>query len=430
MQQEYDLSEFSPNAKKIEYDLSEFGPKTKEAEPIVDQPISPKGQKALETIRTSVPNYDVPSLPGAALQVGKDILGGITGLPKAVTEQITNIPKYKEYLKQNISAAYEQITNEPGRAARNVGAGALELGGKISRVPPVLAQYLAHIGMIKPETAETMAKPASAEEMRVYGNKIVGEEEKPGDELLRGIVRNLPELYGAGKLASLPMKLTKGSITESVLNVEKKMKEKYSGEKGLYNALSKEAEKRGITQANINPEKIDLETIKKYTSPKNYEALENLIENKNLTNAQKAISELGYLERRLDSKINLIPSEQDQLQAVRNAKKYIQENMFKDKEGKIHQDLLEKHRKIQEGYANEVVPYTKNSAIKSYKKGELSKDELIQRLSKGKFSAKRGSEHPAIGTRNMIKNVLGSKVGLGAGIYGGYELIKKLLGGD
>ncbi len=109
--------------------------------------------------------------------------------------------------------------------------------------------------------------------------------------------------------------------------------------------------------------------------------------------------------------------------------------MFKDSSGKVHQDLLNKHKEIQKGYATEVVPYTKNKAIQAYKKGQKLPEELVNSLSKGKFAAMRGEKHPWIGRRKSLNPFFsqvkkGGAIGLGltGGGFGGKEIYDYLFG--
>ncbi len=215
------------------------------------------------------------------------------------------------------------------------------------------------------------------------------------------------------------MKLSSKNIAKDVLKAEQKVKAKYSGPEGLYEKHMEKAKKMGATLEHIDPSKIDFETIEAYTSPKHTDALRDFIKNPNHKDAQSAISDLGYLQRRLENKATLLQPEKDQLKAVKDAKKYIQENMYKDKEGRVIPDLLEEHQKIQKGYAKDVIPYTKNQAIQKYKKGEKLPGELVDYLSKGKFATQKGKQHRKIGMRKFIKQnkIPLTMAGGGAGLY-------------
>ena len=83
-------------------------------------------------------------------------------------------------------------------------------------------------------------------------------------------------------------------------------------------------------------------------------ALNELKNTRNLNQAQKAISDLGFVERKLEreklSTKGLDSEGKRRLKNITDTKNYIQENMFKDKSGKVQNDLLNKHKEIQKGY--------------------------------------------------------------------------------
>lgn len=375
-------------------------------------------------------------IPGN-LQTTKDILGSALS---STAKSITGIPRGLHYLRENIPQGISQIINQPERAARNVLAGGTELAGDISRIPPSLVNYLSKIGFIKPEIAQQFAQPFSEEEVKNFANKLVPGQQ-PGDEIIRGAVRNIPEIYtgiGAAKLLN-PLQLTAKNITENVLEKGAKAQEKYSGELGKYNTLFNEAKENGLGGfETLNKDKLNIDTIKKYTQKNKIESLKEFNENPTLETGQKAISELGFITRPLDKELklqgSLPPYKNNLLNKANEAKKHIQESMFSDKFGNVNPEFLSRHQLTQTGYLEEVGPYKWNRYINQYKRGEISARDLVNKLSKGQFIRKKGSEHPQIGIRSAVKSILESTLGkstmTGVGIGAGYELIKKLLNGE
>lgn len=214
-----------------------------------------------------------------------------------------------------------------------------------------------------------------------------------------------------------PTRLTNKAIAKDIVNTEKAMVEKYSGANGEYNKLSDEAKLRGINGDKISPNHNDLSVLQEHMPEDEYLAIDKLMKDKNLKNAQNAISQLGYRERQLVTKGKrdiLNEAEKDLLKSVRNTKNDIQENMFKDTNGKIHQDLVDKHKEIQKGYATEVIPYTKNKAIQKFKEGKKLSAGLVKSLSgdQSEFAAMRGASHPELQMRRFISN---HKTALGLG---------------
>lgn len=373
-------------------------------------------------------------VPNATINVAKDIGNIFKNIPQSIAKGVGKIPEGINYLKKEIPLSYNQIKNNPERAGRNVLAGGVELLGDISRIPNMLPDYLAHIGMIPLEIASKIPRPPTEEQVSDLGNKIVGGQQKEGDKFIRNTIKNLPEIYGVSKLAKIlnPSQLTSKSIAKDILKTEKLMKEKYSGKNGLYTNLFREAENKGIGEVKVNPEKIKFDTIKEYTSEKYYKSTEDFLNKKSLENAQKSISDLGHLERTLEKKEFLLQPEKNLLSAVKETKSNIANNMFKDSEGKLNEHLFNKHKAIQKGYATEVIPYTENRNIKKFKLNKLSSKELINRLSKGEFRAQRGKHHKTLKLREMKNNIFGNKLTqsglLGTGIAGSMYLMNKLLG--
>lgn len=351
-------------------------------------------------------------------------------LYKGVAGAIMAAPEYYKKAKTEVPGLIPTVLQHPISAAKQGMAGLTEMGHELINTPASIVDYGVNRLHLLPESASknVLRQPDISGDI----NNVFGQPQHPGEALLRGLGRNSVNLLGTKGLITgiknfIP---TEGKIIKNVLNTEKQMKAKYSGQNGLYNQLSEEAKSRGMNLDHINPKDIDIETIKKYTSPKHTEALDAFLKDKNLTTAQKAISDLGYIERRLDSKMTLLEPEKEQLKAVRDAKNYIQENMFKDKEGITHYDLLDKHKAIQKGYATEVIPYTKNQAIQSYKKGEKLPGEMVSSISRGKFAAQRGKFHPEIARRKKFekisKNPFAKGIGLGVGGLTGVDIGKGL----
>jgi hypothetical protein len=372
-------------------------------------------------------------IPGALGHVATDVGNAALSLPGKAIRGAMSLPSNIIKGIKGVPGVYQQITTEPDRAARNVFAGLSDIGHKELNAPRSVADYLAKIGMIEPETAQKVPMQGDISSQQA---QFVGEGEHPGDVGIRGTVAHIPDIAMGSKVASVlnPEKLSYKNLAKGVLQSEKEMKEKYSGPNGHYTNLFAEANRRGVSQAGINPQSIDIKTLKKWTPEKYTESTENLLSNPSLENAQMAVSDLGYLERSLDRKVTLTSPERQQLKAVRDAKKHISENMFKDANGNVHPDLVQRHKEVQKGYATEVIPYSKHNAIKAFKRNELSPKELIQRLSKGKFAAQRGSSHKAIGARNTLNSMAGSKLGTGAllttGGAGAYGILKALMGGN
>jgi hypothetical protein len=434
----YDLSEFAPQQKK--YDLSEFAPDTTEAatpDSFLDNlknlpqalfEVPTNFPKDVDYLRKAVPA--IGNIPHAGGVVASDILDTLKGAVKAGVQAYGNIPQDIDYLKKNIPAAASLIQNDPASAGRSALAGTGELIGKISRAPPALADYLAHIGMIKPETAQAMPRSFSEAEVKNYMDQVAGTS-KPGSELIRGTFRNADSVYGATKLGRIlnPLNLTTRSIVNDVLNTEKNNVLTHNK---MYNNLWKEADKKGFNQVPFNSAQLspDVNFISRYYPEKSTAAVKDFMSNPTLENAQKAQSDLGQLRRSIEEKAKktpLLETEKQLHNSLSNAENHIEGNMFKNANGDINLPLQRKYKQISSSYRENVVPYKYNPAIQNFKDKKLLAKELLQSLKRGEFAAKKGSAHRAIGLGDNLLPYLGITGSIGGTIAGGDLLINKLL---
>ncbi len=397
MQRKYDLSEFAPEEKK--YDLSEFGQDNK-----------PKSDDSI-----------ISRVPGAVGTVASDVWDVAKAIPGAAVKAYGEIPQDIDFLKQAFPAAYEMIKNNPKEAAKNLGAGAVEFGGRVSRIPPALVDYLAHIGMIKPETAAEFPRPFSEKEVKGSMDKFVGNNENKGGQLLRGALRNADLVSGGAKLASLanPLKLTSKSLAKEIVNTEGKQIEKHTA---LYNHLWGEAEKTGFNQVPINEKLLSdkFTLLDKYKTPKEIQSLEDFILTPTLENAQKAQSDMGIISRALydkSKKSSLTSEERATYDAAKEAEKHIESNMFKNAKGEINQNLQKQYKHVSNSYRENVVPYKYDTHIQEFKNKDILAKQLINHLKGGGFRAKKGSAHPRLAIRELLKPLSIGAVGLAGTSY-------------
>lgn len=399
----YDFSEFAPGAAapKAKYDFSEFSPE--------DQG---------NNLDPNVLNRLWP----AAKNVGNDIWGALKASPKAAVDLAKAAPGYVDYLKQNIPAAGSLIKNDPASAGKEAVAGLADMGHSALNIPSALANYLAKIGMIKPETAANV--PAQRDIKEDLSQFVGGE--KPGGDLIRGTFRNSENLIPAGSAVNLlnPLKFTAKGIAKDVVGTEAKQVTKHSK---AYDKIWAEADSSGFNKVPANTKLLsdNLSTIEKYKTPREYQSLENFILDPTLQNAQKAQSDMGIMHRKLEEKSrsgSLTSEEQALYKAAHESEKHIEKSMFKNSKGETNDSLQNKYGKLTKSYRENVVPYKYNSDIQAYKNKEMLAKELISRLKRGEFAAKKGSAHPRIAIRDMV-----GTYGLPASFGAGY-LLKKLLG--
>jgi hypothetical protein len=364
------------------------------------------------------------------MQIGRDIVNVGKQIPKAAVEGYGKIPQAIDSIKKNVPEAFNQLKNNPKRFGKNALAGTGELLNRYANMPPEIAKYLGHIGAIGKDVAEYMPKPFSEDEAKQWGNNFVGEKQ-PGDEAIRGAVRNADLMYGGTKAAFAlnPTNLSRNSIIRKVLNAKEKNYSKYTGENGLYTNLFKEADKRGINKVDYNPSNIDFKSIEHGVPEKVYESINNFKSDPSLRNAQSALSDIKYQERNMKHK-TLTDSERKAKASLLVAKKEIESNMFKDTTGKIHFDLYNKFKNINKGYAKEVIPYTRNKTIQKYLDDELNKKNFVKKLSTGKYGPKMERYHPELIRRDNMINLLkagGALTGIGGTFAGGSAILDALL---
>jgi hypothetical protein len=346
----------------------------------------------------------------APFRVGEDLINAGRGA-------LENAPDYWERGKTEVPAFLNPINGlrHPVTRSKNVIAGLAELGHGILNTPHDFANYLENRLNLLPRGWSD--KVPYQDDISGALDQFTGKEMNPGDSLTRGIVRNAANIIPVTKAASVlnPLNLTAKNIAKDVL----KTRERNIGNYGnRYENLWKEAEGKGFGDALYHID-IDMPTIKKYSPNKSIKGLEDFDANPTLQNAHAAKSDLLRIKRDLDKLTTLRTAERQQLGAVNNAINSINENMFKEPSGKIHEGMKQKYGELQEGYRNEVVPY-KNKAINEFMRDEASADELVNSLSKKAFYAKRGKYHTGMRLRKLIKSHpylagIGAAGALGAG---------------
>jgi len=359
------------------------------------------------------------SLPAA---IAKAFIRVPTDIGMGILSGIKQIPSYYEEAKTEIPGLFSTFKQHPLHEFKQVGAGLTELGHNVLNIPRGVADYLSKRLELIPE--EWAQKVPYQEDISEQINQLYGKPEYPGEKLIRGTVRNIPQIIGSAKLATTlnPAQLSYKNIAKNVLNTEKNVKNKYSN---LYDSVFNEAREQGLGDFKVNKPVIDMKTIEKYTPENKIEGLREFFNNPTLETAQSGKGELLALKRKLEGKSTLNKAERNQYRAISNAIEDIQTKMFSGLESEINPDILSKYEKIQKGYKKEVIPY-KNKAMREFKNDEISHKDLVEALAKNKkFMHQRGKYHKAIIYRQAIQPTWGKFGGLsGASLAGltGYNL--------
>lgn len=385
---------------------------------------NPQTENASEWEATETPISKMPqsnesfgtSLLKSVPRIGEDLASGGYNFVK-------NIPNYYQTAKKELPGLIPTLVNHPGHAALQALAGSQELINNLAQLPKGLAAYGEQRLNLVPHKFTDYISKLTPEDTSSDIKNLFGDPTYPGESLIRGATRNALNIYGVGKLGSVlnPMNLTAKNIAKDILNTADSNKKIYGH---LYKNLWNEAENKGFGDSLYNVD-IDTKTLKKF-SPKN--SIQGVIEfskNPTLQNAHAAKSDLLRIQRDLNKLPTLRNAERQQLKAVSEGIDSLQGNMFKDTNGNLDQNMLNKYNQIQQGYANEVIPY-KNKHINKFKRKELSANELVNALSRGEFAAKRGKFHPELGIRNVFKD---HPYFTGAGLLGlGTMIYKNIFG--
>ena len=328
------------------------------------------------------------------------------------------VPGYLESAKTEVPGVISAQMQHPIHSRMQELAGANELINKVAQFPLNLSRYGTDRLHLVPEGVTKAIEKITPSDTTEAINKLFGQPQYPGEALMRGTIRDIPELLATGKVADFlnPMNLTSKTIAKNVVKEGERQQDVHSQ---FYNKLWNDASQQGITNVpyDLNRLQSNFDTISKYKTPKEYESLVKFSNNPTLENAQKAQSDMSQIARKLEEKSrssSLTSEEQNIYKAAKDSEKHIEGNMFKDQNGNVNQSLKNKYDYITKSYRENVVPYKYNSDIQAFKNKELLAKELRQRLSKGEFAAKKGSEHPELFRADQIKNAL-----IGLGIAGG-----------
>ena len=342
------------------------------------------------------------SLAHAPFRLGSDLIQSGIGF-------LRDLPGYLQAAPSEISGAANIFTQHPGRAAKQGLAGLAELGNSLLNMPRGTAEYAANrLNLIPEQWAEAVPQQGNIESQI---NGLLGAPEMAGEKLIRGTGRNALNILAAAKAASAlnPSNISAKNISEDVLRKREQAKNLY-GEK--YKKIFEEASKQGLSDLRHTAQKIDMKTLRKFSTEKNLSSLEDFIKKPTLENAHGAKSDLMRLKRSLDKIETKSPAQAKQIKALGGAINHIESSMFRNNAGAFNEPLYNQYRGVQEGYRKDVVPYTTNKAINKFIANESTPEDLVKAISGGKFYAQAAQNHPYLKIRNALAK---NKFPLGAG---------------
>lgn len=389
---------------------------------------SPENSGRWEIVPGEVSNEEaVPQESfGKSLAMALPRLGGdvLSGLYHGIANFPNNLPASFRAPNQMrdlpISDAMAQAAENPMQSFKQNLAGLAQLGHSAINAPRAVLDYASNrLHLLPKELAHAMFYQT---DINPQINALLGAPKTHADEQTRDTARNILNMLSIGGTPGIvgkinPLNLTSKSIAKDIVNAGERNKKIYGNK---YSDLWKEAENQGFGDALYDID-LDMKNLQKFSPRKSIKGVLDFDENPTLQNAHAAKSDLLRIQRDLNKLPTLRTAERQQLKAVNEGIENIQNNMFKNAEGNLNNDMMNKYLDIQKGYAEDVIPY-KNKAINKFKRNEISSKELINSLSRGEFAAKKGSSHPALSLRKLVIPALG-----GLGGAAGVGAVLKLL---
>ncbi len=232
-----------------------------------------------------LPESFIKRIPGAALTVGGDLLSAGLNIPSELHDAWNAIPGVYEKAKTEVPAMGKEALAHPLRSLASYGTGlAQSTAGGIAHGVEGMNRYLAKIGLIEPETAESINKTLLPHgvQLRPEYQKII-EENQPGDLGWRTAGQATPFISPAVSATKLATRLTgktiggikdalsTGASRKAVESAESALQE---AEKGLAGATESEGAVKqaaktatktadiGTLEGKINQANQDVEDLK------------------------------------------------------------------------------------------------------------------------------------------------------------------------
>jgi hypothetical protein len=264
--------------------------------------------------------------------------------------------------------------------------------------------------------------------------KLMGQKGTPstGSWLIQKGIEHAPELYGLGGLVrsglrSLPV-TARGIINRMSGHKTHELQHARTQYQNLFN----EANQQGITHVIPPHSAVDNRArIIANSQAKHHRALNEYLNNPTLENAHWAQSELGSLERHLDSIANrngLTPTQHRTLRAARQARQDIRDEMFSNNALGSNPVLGERYQTLSNQYREHVLPYTRLEELTEAEQNRMLPKTAVKKLLKDdQFMIELSRKYPGLFLHTpKAKKAINTALGTAATI-GGYEGLKKLL---
>ncbi len=260
--------------------------------------------------------------------------------------------------------------------------------------------------------------------------KMLGQEGTPstGSKIIQKGIEYAPELAGiVSLLRGLPIS-SRGIMNRMSSHKQQALNEARRDYGNLFN----EANQQGITH--IVPPQSSINNAQRITSNsqrKHHQSLNEYIQNPTLENAHRAQSELGALERHMDSIANkngLTPSQHRTLRAAQQTRNDIRNSMMGEAGLGSNQQLANRYQQLTNQYRENVVPYTRLEQLTETEQNRMRpKTAVKELLNDDQFIIELARRYPGLFLHTpKAKSLRNGALGLAATV-GGYEGIKKLI---
>lgn len=225
-----------------------------------------------------------------------------------------------------------------------------------------------------------------------------------------------------------------GSTSGAIANrVNQNMRGQQNLYRNLYRDIFNEAEQAGIGQ--VRPPRINYESIFDNSSNRFNQSLRDFQNLPSIENAHRAQSDMGKFVSHLQKLERNNPLTSEQHRALTNAmdaQDRLRGAMYTNFLRHDRPDLAARYGETTQGYARDVIPYTRNKKIRDYTSGSLSAPDLIEALSKNhEFMTRFRNQYPEIGLNRFATNFLPSSLragGAGAAAALTNKALEKMMG--
>lgn len=354
-----------------------------------------KAGNAADYFNKAVESTRLPQFAGGLLQGTGDIGASLANIIARPLGHPISHPELQKYIPQDIGSQMA------------VG------GGELASQIPLMTSGAGLIGKLTGFGTKSGLSGKAAQ--GALSGALMGENNE-GEGRLSGAIEGaaIPTTMGIAKnLTGLRSK----NIAEKVMQGMKESKAEYAKKFGN---IFKETESRGIANK-VKPIDANERLLNRAGNKDYLYALEQYNKKPSIEKAHEAQSQLGKYIKDIGSPKSTL--DRHAKEEAKKVSKGLREHIAHQMQKTGNTDLALKYNEARKGYSQEVAPYLNSKAIKKFLNDELRPNKLASFLGKEeKFMSKLGQyRHPEIQQREMIKNILNSKIGqygIGTGLGG------------